>query len=177
MAAGTSSLLLRDSGAQRAPSARVALQRPEGAANSASIRADQPVLTANPTYLGKGCSADTPCPLATLLASSGAPVHAKCRGCSKDCAQPHSLTSAPVGIFLEVPRAQQQTPGWTARPPPQSSKGPVRLAVPVLRAERAHCPRLCAAPQLSRPRLRTISPAPASAEAPPPASSLHTSKA
>lgn len=72
MAAGTSSLRCCDSGTQRAPSARVALQRPEGAANSVSIRADQPVLTANPTDLGKGCSADTPRLLATLSAGSGA---------------------------------------------------------------------------------------------------------
>lgn len=75
MAAGTSSLRCCDSGTQRAPSARVALERPEGAANSVSIRANQPVLTANPTDPGQGCSADTPRPLVTLLAGSGAPAH------------------------------------------------------------------------------------------------------
>lgn len=46
--------------AQRAPGARAARQRPEGSANPAPIRADAPVLAANPTGPGQGRSADAP---------------------------------------------------------------------------------------------------------------------
>lgn len=105
MAAGTSSLRGGDSGAQRAPSARAAPQRPEGAAIPAPIRADPPVLDANPTDPGKGCSAGAPRPPAALLTGFGAPAHAKCRRRCKDGAQPLSLNSAPLGIFLAAPDA------------------------------------------------------------------------
>lgn len=46
--------------AQRAPGARAARQRPEGAASPAPIRADAPALAANPTGPGQGRSADAP---------------------------------------------------------------------------------------------------------------------
>lgn len=68
MATGTSSPHGDNSGTQRAPGARAAPQRPEGAAIPAPIRADPPVLAANPTDPGKGFSAGAPCPPATLLA-------------------------------------------------------------------------------------------------------------
>lgn len=68
MATATSSSHRDDSGTQRAPGARAAPQRAEGAAIPAPIRADPPVLAANPTDPGKGCSAGAPCPPATILA-------------------------------------------------------------------------------------------------------------
>lgn len=79
MAAGTSFPRCLGSGAQRAPSARAAPQRPAGAVSPAPIRADPAVLAAKPTDPGKSCSADAPCPPAALLAGSLASAHAKCR--------------------------------------------------------------------------------------------------
>lgn len=67
----------------------------------------------------------------------GVPAHTKCRRRCEQGARVHSRSSAPVGIFLAAPSVQMQTPGWTTRPPPQCSKGPVRLAVPAPQAERA----------------------------------------
>ena len=73
MAAGTSSLRGGDSGVQRAPGARAAPQRPEGAANPAPIRADPPVPAANPTDPGKGCLAGAPRSPTALLAGLRSP--------------------------------------------------------------------------------------------------------
>lgn len=134
MAAGISSRRRGDSGSQRAPDGRAAPQRPEGAGIPAPIRAARPVLAANRTDPGKPCSAGAPRPPAALLAGFWAPAHAKCRCRRKDGDQPRSLGSAPVGIFLADPLAQQQTPGCAARHP-ALLRGP--LAVQKSRAERA----------------------------------------
>ena len=92
-----------------------------------------------------------------------------------------------MGIFLAATSVQLQTPGWTARPTPHCSKGPVRLAVPAPKAERAHAVpgsarllRSARTPHTSQPnnqplaaRLPGAQPRPIP-EAPPPAASPRT---
>lgn len=136
MAARASSLRAGDSGAQRAPGARAALQRPQGAANPAPIRADTPAVAANPASPGERCPAAAPRPLAALRAGAAAPAHAKCR---RRCRTALSLAAGPPrprasSSRLRAPHGGPRAGGAAT---PAALRGPGAPAVPALPAERA----------------------------------------
>lgn len=124
MAAGTSWLRGCGSGAQRVPGARAAPQSQEGAASPVPIRADRPVLAANPTDPGQGCSAGTLRPPAALRAGSRALEHAKCR--RRRC----TPRAAPPPPPLQGRRSASQPELCARRHPPLGSERPAAAPGP-----------------------------------------------